>query len=169
MKKIIAPLAALLVALTISSASVVIFYAGRANAQSVVDAGAVDAGPTLDAGPGSGSGAVALPSDSIHDPVTDPAATYDDMKAAKKLGWGILALAIIIVVCKVLARLGGMFKKLGEGKFALIVASVGTLAMTAYNALLLGGTWLAALAAAIVAGAAAWDAAAKPKPAAPTT
>lgn len=165
MKKLLAPLLAIALALGVSTAFVGVFNAGRADAQPAL----VDAGVTHDAGSGSGSAIVTAPvtqpSDAIDDPVSNPAAAFDDIKAAKKLGWGVLALAIIIVACKGLSKVGGVFKKLGEGKFALVVGSVGTLAMTAYNALMLGGTWVAALAAAIVAAAAAWNTSTPPPPA----
>lgn len=151
---------------------------------SVVDA-QVDGAPILlaqaDTSPalpdaGSASAPVALepapetkPADKLHDPLASPQAAFDDLKAAKKLGWGVLVLAVLIMTCRVLGRLGGAFKFLATGKVAILIGAVGTLAMTAYNALVLGGTWMAALAAAIVAGAAFWDAQAKPKESAKAT
>jgi hypothetical protein len=103
--------------------------------------------------------ATAIPAD----PLAAPQATFDELVATKKLGWPILALVILIVACRVLAKLGGVFTPLGSGKVALGIAAVGAFALAAYNALALGGTWFAALLAAVVAGFAAWDSAAKPK------
>lgn len=115
----------------------------------------------LDAG--SASAPQPTPSDTLADPVAAPQQAFDDLKAAKKLGWGLFVLAALVMLCRVLGRLGGMFTRLRTGKVALVIGAVGSLAVTAYNALALGGTWMAALAAAIVAGAAAWDAQGKPK------
>lgn len=161
--------------------------ADAAGGEAVVDAGASDAVPTaptmvtIPPPPSEGSGSAVpapapapapadtKPADKLHDPIDNPKAAYDDIKAAKKVGWGAVALVALILVCRVLGRLsklGGVFKpfkRLGEGKVAVVVASVGTLAITAYNALILEGSWMAAALAAIVAGAALWDAESKPK------
>lgn len=107
--------------------------------------------------------APAKPSDALHDPVSSPSAAFDDLKAAKKMGWGLLVLAVLVMACRVLGKLGGRFKALGTGRIAVVIAAVGTLAVTAYNALALGGTWMAAASAAIVAGAAFWNSHAEPK------
>lgn len=155
--------------------------ADAAGGEAVVDAGASSNVPTapvvIPPPPVEGSASVApvakpadtAPADKLHDPIDNPKAAYDDVKAAKKLGWGAVALVALILVCRVLGRLsklGGVFKpfkRLAEGKVAVVVASVGTLGITAYNALILEGSWMAAALAALVAGAAIWDAEAKPK------
>lgn len=156
--------------------------ADAAGGEAVVDAGASSNVPTapvvIPPPPADGSAAPApvtkpaetAPADKLHDPIEDPKATFDDVKAVKKLGWGAVALAILIILCRVLGKLskfGGVLKplkRLGEGKVAVVVASVGTLAITAYNALILEGSWFAAALAAAISGAALWDAKAKPAP-----
>lgn len=110
---------------------------------------------------GSAAGSAATPADKLNDPISSPQAAFDDLKAAKKLGWGLLVLATLIMLCRLVGRLG--YKPLSTGRAAVVTAAVGTVAVTAYNALALGGTWLAAAAAAIVALAAWWDSQAKPK------
>lgn len=105
----------------------------------------------------------ALPADRIPDPLSNPAATLDTVKGAKAMGWGVVLLVVLIIISRLLGRLGGVFKRLKEGKAAVVIASVGTLSITAYNALILEGSWLAALLAGVVAGAALWDSQAKPK------
>ena len=107
--------------------------------------------------------APAVPSDSIDDPLKAPVAAWDDVKAAKKTGWGVLALVLLIIATRLLGRLGGVFSRLKEGKVSLVIAAAGTFGLTAYNALLLGGSWVAALLGAVVAAAAAWDSAGKAK------
>lgn len=111
---------------------------------------------------GSGS-AVSVPSDSIDDPIAAPGAAWDDVKAAKKVGWPIAALVVIIIASRLLARLGGKFEFLGKGKVSLVIGAVGAFSIAAYNAVMLEGSWLAAGTAAIVAAAAYWDSAAKDK------
>jgi hypothetical protein len=111
-----------------------------------------------------GSGSDVAPADKLHDPLAAPIAAFDDVLAAKKLGWPILVLVALILISRVLARVGGVFKPLGSGKAALGIAAVGTFAITAYNAVALGGSWFAAVTAAVVAGFAAWDAGAKTVP-----
>lgn len=103
--------------------------------------------------------ATAIPAD----PLAQPQAAFDELQAAKKLGWPILVLVVLIIASRLLARLGGVFTFLGTGKASLVIAGVGAVALAAYNAIALGGTWLAAGMAAMLAGIAAWDAAAKPK------
>lgn len=164
MKKLLAPALVAFVGFLVCSLMVSAFHMGIANAQAP-DAGSGSA-TVAAAATGSGSDIVPLPAttvpaDKIHDPLSNPQAAFDDVKAAKKIGWGVLALTVLLIACRLASRLGGIFTKLGQGKFALGVAAVGAFAMTAYNAVLLGGTWIAALFAAMMAGAAAWDSKAK--------
>jgi hypothetical protein len=120
-----------------------------------------DPAAAVDVGSGS-EAAPAAPASQLHDPVGSPAAAFDDIKAAKKLGWGLMVLAALIMLCRVLGRLGGKFKVLATGRVAVVVAAVSTLAVTSYNALALGGTWMAAASAAVVALAAFWNSHATP-------
>ena len=147
MTKLLAPLSSLALAAILVVIFVGAFNAGHAAAD------------------GSGSGSVTIPvptpADQLDNPLTNPVAAYDDLKAAKRIGWGVLVLAVLVMASRLLGMLGGVFAFLKKGRVSLVVAAVGTFAVTAYNALLLGGTWMAAVAAAIVAGAAAWDAVSK--------
>lgn len=103
-----------------------------------------------------------LPSSQLADPMESPQQAYNDLVAAKRLGWSLLVLAVLIMGCRLAGKLGGWFKPLATGRAAVVVAGVGTLAISAYNALALGGTWMAAAAAALVAFAAFWNSQAKP-------
>lgn len=125
-----------------------------------LDAGPASAATPAPADPATGS---AAPADKLHDPVASPQLALDDLKTAKKGGWGIFLFACLIMLCRVLGRLGGILKPLSQGRVAVVIAGINTLALTAFNALALGGTWFAVAAAAIVALAAFWDAQAKPR------
>lgn len=155
MNKLLGPIAALMIATATCATFVVTFYQGVANAQPAP----VDAGVTAtDAGAGWGS---SRPSDSIDDPLSNPTGTVEDIKQAKRLGWGVLVLALLVVVARLLGRLGGVFKVLGKGKVALAIGAGGAFATTAFDALVLGGPWVTVIVTALIAGIAAWDAAAK--------
>lgn len=101
----------------------------------------------------------AKPSDTIHDPTTEPGASWDDVKAAKKTGWA----AAIFVVLLMLARLAGKAKStpwlawLGRGRTAVLVGGVGAVAAGCYDAAVGGGSWVAIMTAAGIAFAAYWN------------
>lgn len=114
-------------------------------------------------GSGSAVPGIELPSSGIDDPLANPQAAWDDVKAAKLVGWGVAILVALIIMARVLARLGGVFAFLGKGKAALVIAGVGATAIAAYDALMLQGSWVSALAAALIAAAAYWNPTAKPK------
>lgn len=129
----------------------------------VADSGSAVVAPDSSSNsPNSGS-AAAAPADSLHDPLSAPAAAFDDLKAAKKVGWPLAILAGAVIVSRLLGRAGGIFKPLASGKAALVVGAVGAASCSAYNALALGGSWLAVAMALVVAAAAYWDSHAKPK------
>ena len=88
------------------------------------------------------------PSDALHDPLASPAAAFDDLRAAKRIGWGVAFLVGVIMLCGILGKLGGIFAPLGTPRVLFAIGSVSTFAATAYNAVYLGGAWVAALAAA---------------------
>lgn len=113
---------------------------------------------------GSGSAVVTAPADQLADPLKEPGEAISDLKSAKRDGWAIAVLAGAVMAARLLGRLGGRFKKLSEGKVALVIGAVTAMLVSAYNALALGGSWGAVAMAAIVAGAAAWDAAGKSEP-----
>lgn len=126
----------------------------------------VDAGVMLDAGVGSGSGS-AMPADVLDDPVTNPAAAFDDAKAMHKLGWPLLLLASLIMIAKGLLTAGkrwswSWLKWLNTGVRAVAIAGVITVASAAFNTLALGGTYFAVMVAA--AGALFTMIAPTPKP-----
>jgi hypothetical protein len=115
------------------------------------------------AAPDSGSAApnVSTPVDALGDPLSAPAEAWSDLQAAQKVGWPLAILAGVVMLARLLGRLGGVWSRLREGKVALAIGALSATSCAAYNALALGGSWLAVAAGAIVAGAAAWDAAAK--------
>jgi hypothetical protein len=162
MNKLLAPVVTITIAVATCAGMVGVFNAGMASAQPAPsDAGvAVVTNDLLVEGTlGSAAAPVVAPADKIaKDPIANPTQAFDDIKAAKKTGWGIFVLTIALVLCRVLARLGGVFKRLREGKVALAVAAFTALTMTAFNAIALGGSWVAALAAGVTAAFAAWDA-----------
>lgn len=118
---------------------------------------------TVDAGSGSGSGSAVTPADSIHDPVSHPAAAYDDLKAARREGWPAVFLLVILYAGRVLGRLGKAFPsvsflaKLSEGRLAVIVAGVTTVAIAGYNAAMLGGSAMALVTALVGAAFLYWN------------
>lgn len=110
----------------------------------------------------SGSAVAApAPVDALGDPLSAPAEAWSDLQAAQKVGWPLAILAGVVMLARLLGRLGGVWSRLREGKVALAIGALSATSCAAYNALALGGSWLAVAAGAIVAGAAAWDAAAK--------
>ena len=113
--------------------------------------------------PATGSAATAAPSDQLHDPLSAPAAAFDDLKAARKIGWPLAILAALVITAKLLSRLGGVWSKLGTGHAALAIGALSAGSCAAYNALALGGSWMAVGLALIVALAAALDVKGKPK------
>lgn len=118
------------------------------------------------AGAGSGS-AVTSPADQLPDIVTNPGKAFDAEKAAYKLGWPLAVLAAIIMLGRGAGLLGRQFSWLawiGKGKAAVVTAGIVTVAIAAFNALALGGTWYAALFAAIYAGLALLKPHVEPQP-----
>lgn len=100
---------------------------------------------------GSGSGS-AQPSDALHDPLKEPAAVIDDVKAARHQSWPLAVLVALIAVTKSLAFLPGTVGKwFATGKQAMVVAGVLGVTVALYNAVALGGSWYAAGGAAVVA------------------
>ncbi len=99
--------------------------------------------------------AVAPPSDSIDDPVKAPAAAFDDVKAAKKTGWTMLLLVVLIMALRGLGYLKGL-SFLARDRVAIVIGGAITVATALYDTLVLGGTWVAALYAAAAALAIWW-------------
>ena len=154
MTKLITPVLLLALFMGTAASFVVAFNVGVAHA---------------DAGSGSGSDAVpvpptASPSDQLHDPITAPSASWDDLKAAKKIGWALAVLAFVTMAARLAGKLGGWFTFLSTGKTALVIGAGGALGAAGYDALANGGSWMSVAVTAIVAAAAYWDSHAKPAP-----
>ena len=128
----------------------------------------------LHADTGSGSGSTgsatatsspAMPTtgSAVADPLEHPLAAIDQVKQAKQTSWPILVGLCLVMLTKALAYgsltlqtvpvIGVAARWLAIGKHAMAVAAAGTLAAAGYNALVAGGTWVAALIAAGLAGA----------------
>lgn len=114
-----------------------------------------------DAGPAVVAPAPAAPSaDQLHDPAESPRAAFDELKAAKKLGWGVAVFAGLAMLFKVLAYvkdklagkpvIGKVAAFLAKGKTAIWIAGLGAGCAAAYNALAEGGTWMAAVGVLVV-------------------
>lgn len=130
---------------------------------------APDAAVLVDAGSGSGSSSAAPaapapeaktpPSEALPNPVDDPIAAIETLRAQRKQGWAVTILAAVCMLVAGLSRAGSKWPDVKPlawvrtNKTAILVSS--GLALTsaaAFNALALGGTWLAALWAAVGAG-----------------
>lgn len=134
--------------------------AGIAHADSAIVAladGSAGTAP-LDAAPDTGSATV-TPADRLHDPISSPAATIDDIKQAKRQGWGVLAFALGVIVAKLLGRAKSIswLAALSKGRTAVIVGAASALVVATYNALADGGSLYAGLYAGAVAVAAWWQ------------
>lgn len=93
------------------------------------------------------------PADKLHDPIAAPKAAWDDVKAAKKMGWPVLVFAVLVMLAKLLGRAKKykLLAALGKGKVAVVVGAVGALGTACYNAAAEGGAWSAMLLAGLVA------------------
>lgn len=102
--------------------------------------------------------AEAKPSDELTDPITDPAGTYADLVGAKQRGgWALLVLGVLVVLTRLLARVGGSIGAwFGAGTRGVVVAAVAAMAVGAYDALALGGSWAGVIIAALGAALALW-------------
>lgn len=119
--------------------------------------------------PAAGSAATpaptAKPSDALHDPVSDPGATLDDVKAAKKYGWGAAGFAVLLVVLKLASKAKsiGALAWLGKGRVATVVAGATVVLAGCYDTLMQGGSWVATAIAGGIAFATFYDSTHKPK------
>ncbi|MEO7895901.1 MAG: hypothetical protein ABIR65_01260 [Pseudolysinimonas sp.] len=99
----------------------------------------------------------ATPADALHDPLVAPAAAFDDVRAAQKIGWPLAVLAVLVMLSRVLGGAGTRWSVpwlawLAKGTAAFVVGGLGSVSAAAFNALALGGTWFAVVAAAVGAG-----------------
>lgn len=99
----------------------------------------------------------------VADPLEHPLAAIDQVKQAKQTSWPILVGLCLVMLTKALAYgaitlqtvpvIGVAARWLAAGKHAMAVAAAGMVAAAGYNTLVAGGTWVAALIAAGIAGA----------------
>lgn len=97
--------------------------------------------------------AAPTPADKLHDPLSAPGASWDDLKAAKKVGWPLAVFAGLIMLCKLLARAKSVsfLAALGKGKTAVVIGALGALGAACFNAAAEGGAWTALLVAGVTA------------------
>jgi hypothetical protein len=96
----------------------------------------------------------AAPADQLHDVVDAPKAAWDDVAAAKRVGWSVAVFAGLVIIARLAARLGRNVKLLavlGRGKVAVVIGAAGAIGASCYNAAIAGGAWTALLSAALVA------------------
>lgn len=114
-------------------------------AQTDTGSARLDAGmpSTPDAAPA--ATAETKPADKLHDPIDAPGAAWDDVKAAKKIGWPALVFAVTILLCKLLGRSKkyAFLAFLGKGKVPVVVGALNAIAISCYNAAADGGAWTA--------------------------
>lgn len=133
------------------------------------DSGSAGSGSALIAA-GSGSGSAIAAPPVLHD-LSNPTAVLSDLEAAKRLGWVVLAFAVLVLLSRGVGLLGKDIPKLAwlnTGKWAVVIGGVGALGLAGYNAAALGGSFYAVFGALVTAGLAFYNAEAKP-PAAPTS
>lgn len=106
------------------------------------------------------------PSDQLDDPLAAPGDAYADLVAAKRSGgWALALLAGLVMLTRTLARLPGAVGAWWRvGARATGLASAGAIGAAAFDALALGGTWIAVLFAAAGAGFALLAPVPPPKP-----
>jgi hypothetical protein len=103
-----------------------------------------------DAGSGSAVSASAPAASQLHDPVSSPAAAFDDVKAAKKFGWLLGVLAAGVVLSKAAGRLIPKVSWLNKGKVPVITGVILATLAGCYDAAASGGSWTAVAFAALL-------------------
>jgi hypothetical protein len=95
----------------------------------------------------------------VDNPVTNPGEAFDDLKAARKIGWPAL---VIVGLTMVLLALGSIFPTrlgpLARGSVAFVFSCFSTGALAAGNAALDGGSWVALGTAGVLAAFGVWKA-----------
>lgn len=89
----------------------------------------------------------------VDNPVTDPAAAFDDIRAAKKLGWPAL---VIVALTALLLGLGTAFPSLTKGSTAFLLACGTAGLLAAGNAVLAEGSWVSIATAGALAAFGVW-------------
>jgi hypothetical protein len=137
----------------------------HADAQTVSDAGAGSAVVAVDAGAGNGSAVTPAPATGsgsgsaiaplpqagdVVDPIQQPIAALSEFQLAKKTGWPLAVLLVLVMVTHGLAyfETTSVGAWLAVGTRASVISAAGTMIAAAYNAVLMGGTLTAALVAA---------------------
>lgn len=129
--------------------------AGAGSAVTLVDAGVGSAsgGGTVTTPPAFGSGSAIAPlpqAGGVVDPLENPAAALTEYQLAKKTGWPLAVLLILVMITHGLtyAETTSLGKWLAVDHRASIISIAGTMIATAYNTFLMGGTLTSALVAA---------------------
>lgn len=130
----------------------------RVVAQAAADTAAqLDVGPRSTAaeplGPPTGPAVAATPT--IHDPVSAPSQAFDELKAARKIGWPAVSIAALAMLLLALGHIGIPWLKDGSRAFALAALTTG--ASAAALAALDGGAWTAVATAGVAAAYGFWQ------------
>jgi hypothetical protein len=94
------------------------------------------------------SATVAVTADQVHDVLSSPAAAFDDVKAARKIGWPALVFVVALILARLAGKLGAIqgwpaLAKLNTGKVAVVVGGIAAIAAAGYNAAASGGSAIA--------------------------
>lgn len=144
---------AAIIAATISTlvgvAGLVSYQTARADVQAPVYVAAA-VGPDIEPPPVSEPPIVNVrPSETLHDPLTDLGASIDDLAAARHVGWALATLGALIMLSRSLQVAGrrwpavGWLAWLNTGSRGFALAGLAAVGAAAFDALALGGTWLA--------------------------
>lgn len=100
------------------------------------------------------------PSDGLHNPTVAPLESWDDLKAAKKVGWAAAVFAAVLMLAIGIGTIGKNVKQLAwlaKGRWAVIVGGVAACGAAGYDAAMSGGSVVALLLAMWTAGLAYWN------------
>lgn len=167
MKRILTPVLAFLAVFVVVSAIGHLGGCRSAHADTGSAVATAGSGSAIVAVQPSGSGSavtvttttVVTPADAVHDPVSQPAATFDDVKAAKQVSWPAAVFIVVLIVAKLLGRAKSVAQLawLGKGRVAVVVAGAAAVAAAAFNVAIAHGSAVAILSAVVVASAAYWN------------
>lgn len=91
----------------------------------------------------------------VDNPITDPGAAFDDIRAAKKIGWPAL---VIVALTALLLGLKTVVPSLAKGSTAFLLACGTAGLLAAGNTVLAKGSWVSVATAAGVACWGMWNA-----------
>jgi len=95
------------------------------------------------------------PADALHNPVTEPRASWDDVDAArKKAGWPLAVLASLIMLARGLGYAGDRWSQVKVlsplgGLAGTVIAGAGAVGAAGFDVLADGGSWFAVAVAAL--------------------